>query len=184
VPIGFVATALCAALLAAGIVWTSGSWPVLSARLRPTPMRQIVTTTRDLPAYTLIKASDIITASLLQAPANALTQTTAASLTITVAPIARGSALTADNVRHVPFSPNGYGLITVAFSATLQPRIGERVTLLGLTATEISPTLVSAQALALGAHSDKVVLALPWNEALQAAAYLSLGRSLIVVRRL
>ena len=80
--------------------------------------------------------------------------------------------------------PAGWELLEAPISTTLALVPGETLVLIGVAGDGKAGVQVSAQALALGRDEGTVVLALPAEEALAAAAYWGEGRRLLLMRPL
>jgi hypothetical protein len=168
--------ALCLALLGlAGLL--------LTGRGRARPATVAVTAARDLPAYTLLRAGDVVTATVpVTDSASIITDTAAAVGRFTTGPLAKGAPLSPATLLDAPAVGPDWWIITVPVSPTVAPLPGETVLLVGVDAAGRSQP-VSEQAVVLGPAGQAQALALPPAEGALAVTYLAGGRRLLVVRQ-
>ncbi len=157
----------------------------LKASARP-PQQEALQAVRPLPAFIVIKDADLGMTRLTGLPPGAVVRKADAVGKVTTQALAAGAVLPAAGLVTVPA---GWQLLEAPISTTLTLVPGETLVLIGA-AGESAVTggadgvQVSAQALGLGQEGGTVVLALPAEEALAAAAYLMEGRRLLLARPL
>ena len=149
-----------------------------SARL---PQQEALQAVRPLPAFTVIKDADLRTTRLTSLPPGAVVHKADAVGKVTTQALAAGAALSAADLVTVPA---GWELLEAPISTTLALVPGETLVLIGAAGDGKAGVQVSAQALALGQDEGTVMLALPAEEALAAAAYWGEGRRLLLMRPL
>ncbi len=145
------------------------------------PQQEALQAVRPLPAFTVIKDADLGTTRLTSLPPGAVVHKADAVGKVTTQALAAGAALSAADLVTVPA---GWQLVGAPISTTLALVPGETLVLIGAAGDGAAGTQVSAQALALGQEEGVVVLALPADESLAAAAYWGEGRRLLLVRPL
>lgn len=144
----------------------------------------VVQARKDLPAYTVITSTDIVTTTITSPPANAVTDVSEIIGHTTNRPIESGATLTKSMLIPIPQAYHDWWLLTIPVSSALTVTPGNSVILLGVDSNDNVITEISQQAVVLDIKNDQIVLALAPDEARQATMYLLPDHQLIVLRSL
>lgn len=171
VPLGLVVVLLLVGIATAGGL---ASW-----KRRPMADDQVVAAVRDLPAYTRISESDVIVLTTDDADGAAVEVDDVVGKT-TVIPVSEMSALTSSPLLEIP---EEWFIMAVPAAPILGLTIGQQVTLVGARNDEDDPGPfpVSDRAIVLSQQEDQIVVALPLDEASEAASFLVEYSELVVL---
>jgi len=166
------------------LIVTLAGMALMIRRAQSASRQSIWQSAHDLPAYSILKATDLQRAKAAAFLDEALTDSASVIGRITKHPIAKGTALTASMLVETPESLQDWWLMPLPISSALAIKAGDRVMLVGIKPDTTMTTFSSERAVVLEIKDGQMIVALPKEQAQEAAAYLAKDHQLLVLGRL
>jgi len=152
---------------------------------RPVATTTVIQIKRDLPAYTRITATDIITvATVSSPPVNAMNNMSDVVGMITIYPLKQGAILVESAFVPLPQLNQEWLLLSIPISPISRFTHGETVIIFGYDSGKGVAIEISRQAVIIDIQSEQAILALPSKEAHQVIPYLALEHKLTIAHSL
>jgi hypothetical protein len=138
--------------------------------------------TRDVPAYSILSATDVEAVHKAPAPMGATTEPSAVPGSMTVLPLKRHAVLLDNQVVKLPAcGPSWMALITVPATPAMAGAPGQELMLDGVVEDSDAVERISSHAVLLSVQNGQAVLALAPDEAARATAFSTGKRHLMAI---